>query len=136
MATICLYPLTFDRLLHTNFNIFFHLTLKPQELATLFRSLPDLQTSSYGYDTDANDDSKVWLKIRQRGTLTGPLSYKGDVFLPNNKVVEFPVEMWSLSFNAAGKVSRVTKGYVIDRTVGNTAGLGGPKGVLVVLGEG
>ena len=105
-----------------------------KELAALFRAMPDLQTSSYGYDVDSKDAGTVWLKVRQRGTITGAFSYNGDVFPPNKKAVEFPVEMWSVKV-VGGKVTRVTKGYVVDRTVGNTGGLPGPAGVLAALGE-
>ena len=38
-----------------------------KELAALYRAMPDLQTSSYGYDLDDADPNTVWLKIRQRG---------------------------------------------------------------------
>ena len=38
-----------------------------KEVATLYRAMPDLQTSSYGYDVDENDPNTIWLKIRQRG---------------------------------------------------------------------
>ena len=68
------------------------------------------------------------------GTLTGVFSYDGDVYPGNNKAVEFPVEVWSITVQGS-KISRITKGYVIDRTTGNTKGLTGIKGTLVALGE-
>ena len=42
--------------------------------------------------------------------------------------------MWSITVQGS-KISRITKGYVIDRTTGNTKGLTGIKGTLVALGE-
>jgi hypothetical protein len=105
------------------------------EISALLRAVPDLQVSAYGVEIDPKDANTVWLKLKQRGTVTGPLSYKGDVLLPNKKAIEFPVEMWSLRFKS-GLISRVTKGYVVDRTTGNTGGLLGLDGVATLLGEG
>jgi len=60
---------------------------------------------------------------------------RGDVFFPNKKLAEFPVESVSLSFKG-GLVSKITRGYVADRTIGTTGGLLGAPGVLSLLGEG
>lgn len=105
------------------------------EISALLRAVPDLQVSAYGIEVDPNDASTVWLKLKQRGTVSGPLSYKGDVLLPNKRGIEFPVEIMSLTLKG-GLISRVTKGYVIDRTTGNTGGLLGLDGVATTLGEG
>jgi len=105
------------------------------ELSALLRAVPDLQVSAFGVEIDPLDPSTVWLKLKQRGTITGPLSYKGDVLIPNKKKVEFPVEILSLSFQGS-VISRITRGYVVDRTTGNTGGLLGVDGVATVLGEG
>ena len=66
--------------------------------------------------------------------MTGIFSYDGEVYPGNNKVVEFPVEMWSISVQGS-KIIRITRGYVVDRTTGNTRGLPGIKGTLAALGE-
>lgn len=41
-----------------------------------------------------------------------------------------------LTFNEEGKVTRYTGGYVMDRTLGNTRGLGGLFGSLYTIGKG
>lgn len=44
-------------------------------------------------------------------------------------------QMISVVFNEEGKVTRYNIGYPIDRTVGNTGGLGGLYGLLYAIGQ-
>ena len=43
--------------------------------------------------------------------------------------------MCSLTFDASGLVTKYTIGYVVDRTIGTTGGLGGLYGVLYAIGR-
>ena len=44
---------------------------------------------------------------------------------PTGKKLELPPQAFSMTFNEAGQVTLFPVGYVLDRTVGNTSGLGG-----------
>ena len=43
--------------------------------------------------------------------------------------------MNSLKFNEHGKVVLYTGGYVMDKTIGNTGGIGGVFGILYAIGK-
>ncbi|KXZ45656.1 hypothetical protein GPECTOR_52g55 [Gonium pectorale] len=66
-----------------------------------------------------------------RGTFKGNLPFG---IKPTGRVIEEPPQTASLSFNAAGQVCGYTMGYVMDRGVGNTDGLGGAFGLMWALG--
>ena len=70
---------------------------------------------------------------RGRGTNTGPLP----PFAPQatGKQLVNPPQVCSLTFDKAGLVTRYTIGYVVDRQVGTTGGLGGLYGVLYAIGR-
>ena len=105
-----------------------------KETAVFQQAMPDFELRPYGFMVDETRPDTVWFKIQPRGTLTGPFPYKGEVYAPNNKVVELPIQQLSVTVRG-GKVARVTAGYIADRQSGNTGGLAGPAGVLYVLGE-
>lgn len=111
-----------------------YLSRQTRELATFQRAVPDFDTRAYNYQIDAFDSNKVWFSLRPIGTVTGPLSYNGEVLLPNNKEVEFPVQQMSVTIQD-NKVIKCTMGYVADRIVGNTGGIVGIPGLLYALGE-
>jgi hypothetical protein len=52
------------------------------------------------------------------------------------KKVVCPPQAISLTFNEAGQVTKYTGGYVMDKTVGNSGGLGGIFGPLYAIGRG
>ena len=104
------------------------------ETAIFQRAMPDFNLRPYSFSVDEAQSDIVWFKIRPKGTLTGPFSYKGEVYLPNQKVVELPAQQLSVTIRS-GQVTRVTAGYSIDRFTGNTGGLAGSSGVLYSLGE-
>ena len=104
------------------------------ETAIFQRAMPDFNLRPYSFSVDEAQSDIVWFKIRPKGTLTGPFSYKGEIYLPNQKVVELPAQQLSVTIRS-GQVTRVTAGYSIDRFTGNTGGLAGSSGVLYSLGE-
>ncbi|GAX79514.1 hypothetical protein CEUSTIGMA_g6955.t1 [Chlamydomonas eustigma] len=55
-------------------------------------------------------------------------------FKPTNKVVYGAPVCLSLIFNAEGKCTCYTGGYVMDRRLGNTQGLGAMFGVIAAIG--
>ena len=54
---------------------------------------------------------------------------------PSGVRIEAPPQANSLRFNAQGKVKEYTIGYVIDRRIGNTGGLGGAFAFFYAVGQ-
>ena len=98
------------------------------------KAFPDFEGQFYNFQVDPFEGDRVWYIARGKGTNTGPLL----PFSPTatNKVVVNPPQACSLTFNKDGLVTRYTIGYVIDREVGNTGGLGGLYGILYAIGRG
>lgn len=94
---------------------------------------PDFKGEFYGFRVDPFDGDRVWYIARGRGTNTGPLP----PFAPTatGKSLVNPPQACSLTFNEEGLVTKYTIGYVMDRDVGNTGGLGGLYGVLYAIGK-
>ncbi len=110
-----------------------YLTAFAKEQSAFLRAVPDYDVRAYSFAIDKYDDRKIWFKLRPRGTITGPYSYNGEVYLPNQKNIEFPIQQMSVTINNNGLISKITTGYVIDKFVGNTNGLVGRDGLLSAL---
>jgi hypothetical protein len=100
------------------------------DIATGF---PDFQGEFYGFHVDPFEGDRVWYTARGRGTNTGPLP----PFAPEatGRSLVNPPQACSLTFDTSGLVAKYTIGYVMDRDVGNTGGLGGLYGVLYAIGK-
>jgi len=96
-------------------------------------AFPDFQGEFYAFNVDPFEGDRVWYIARGRGTNTGPMM----PFSPQatEKSVENPPQACSLTFDEKGLVTKYTIGYVMDRTVGNTGGLGGLYGILYAIGK-
>eukprot|EP00518_Triparma_eleuthera_P004533 CAMPEP_0182454718 /NCGR_PEP_ID=MMETSP1319-20130603/1227_1 /TAXON_ID=172717 /ORGANISM="Bolidomonas pacifica, Strain RCC208" /LENGTH=253 /DNA_ID=CAMNT_0024652739 /DNA_START=68 /DNA_END=826 /DNA_ORIENTATION=+ len=97
-------------------------------------AFPDFEAQFHNFAVDPFESNRVWYIARGKGTNSGPLP----PFAPTatNKVVVNPPQMNSLTFDNSGLVTKYTIGYVIDREVGNTGGLGGLYGILYAIGRG
>ncbi len=99
-------------------------------------AFPDFQSEFYGFHVDPFEGDRVWYTARGTGKNTGPLV----PFVPEEsgtgKKVVNPPQVCSITIDhATGLISKYTIGYVVDRTVGNTGGLGGLYGILYALGR-
>jgi len=101
------------------------------ETFALGEAFPDLNPRFCMFHCDPLEPGRVWFFSRGRGTFTGPLRGRE----PNNKGFELPPEAISLTFRPDGTVRRFTVGAVVDRTQGNTGGLGGVFGILYAVGR-
>ncbi|WIA33949.1 hypothetical protein OEZ86_007044 [Tetradesmus obliquus] len=105
------------------------------EQLNLDEPFPDLAPRVYHVRVDPLNPNRVWFTTRPIGTnsgyMTGKLPYP---VRPTNKVVELPPQTSSLSFNEQGEVTDFTMGYVMDRRLGSTGGLGGAFGLLYAIG--
>ncbi|KAK3255039.1 hypothetical protein CYMTET_35766 [Cymbomonas tetramitiformis] len=82
---------------------------------------PDLQFNFHHFRVDPFEPNRVWFTSRMVGTNTGQMG----PFAPTDTRVMKGPEAYSMTFTEEGLCSKLTLGYVIDREIGNTGGLGG-----------
>ena len=100
----------------------------------LEEGFPDANAGYYAFRIDPFEPNRVWFDTRFRGTNTGPLS--GGSLAATGKKVEAPPQACSMLFNERGECTQLTAGYVMDKQVGNTGGLGGVFGIFYASGYG
>merc|ERR1719282_195395 len=96
-------------------------SLRSFDLLTAF---PDMNNNYHAFRVDPFETNRVWFQTRAVATHKGPLMGSE----ATGKRLELPPQAFSMTFNDAGQVTLFNAGYVIDRTVGNTGGLGGAFG--------
>lgn len=107
-------------------------TMETMKLDDVF---PDMSPRIYHIRVDPLQPNRVWFTTRPIGTNTGYLRAKLPIpVAPTGKVVELPPQTSSLSFNERGEVDDFTMGYVMDRRLGNSGGLGGAFGFFWAIG--
>lgn len=99
-------------------------------------AFPDFTSEFYGFHVDPFEGDRVWYTARGKGKNTGPLL----PFIPEKSgtgiTVVNPPQVCSITIeHTTGLISKYTIGYVVDRTIGNTDGLGGLYGILHALGR-
>jgi len=92
---------------------------------------PDLIGRQFGFTADPVEPGRVWWITRPEGTFTQPF-FGAE---PDGRRIETPPQAMGLVFTREGRVSKINVGAVIDRTSGNTAGLGGLFGFLWFVGK-
>ncbi|MEW5320308.1 MAG: hypothetical protein WDW38_011390 [Sanguina aurantia] len=97
-------------------------------------AFPDMEAHPYHWRVDPYEPHRVWFTCRTTGTHTGALKFFKSQYRPTGKLVLGAPECMSYTFNAAGKCTSYTGGYVMDRRVGNTKGLGAMFGILAAIG--
>jgi len=92
---------------------------------------PDLNPQYYDFRQDPLEPERIWFTARGTATNLGLLPGQLE---PSGKKIISPPQTCSLTFNEQGQVLKYTIGYVMDRDVGNTGGLGGIYGLLYGAG--
>lgn len=104
-------------------------TLKKFNLEKMF---PNINKGIYyNFYVDPYEHNRVWFTARMRCCHTGSNTFGA----ATNIDVDCPPQVNSLTFNEDGKVTKYTGGYITDRTIGNTGGLGGIFGILYAIGR-
>merc|ERR1719506_2795202 len=85
----------------------------------------------FGQAVDPVTPDCVWFMSRFQGTHTGTLAGVE----PTNIKVQLPPTASSVTFDANGKATKFTTGYVADRTQGNSGGLSALFGILYAIGK-
>mmetsp|Transcript_23189 Transcript_23189/g.68336 ORF Transcript_23189/g.68336 Transcript_23189/m.68336 type:complete len:251 (-) Transcript_23189:100-852(-) len=97
------------------------------------KGFPDYRGEFYDFRVDPFDGNRVWYTARGRGTNSGP--FPPFAPSPTGRAFVNPPQACSLTFDPSGLVTKYTIGYVMDRDVGNTGGLGGLYGIAYAIGR-
>lgn len=97
----------------------------------LLTAFPDMNNQYHRFYVDPFEPNRVWFQTRCFATHTGELLGKP----ATGKKLELPPQSFSMVFNEQGQVTVFNVGYVVDRTVGNTGGLGGAFGFFWATGN-
>ena len=97
----------------------------------LLQAFPDMQFRYHNFRVDPLEPSRVWYTARALGTHTGPFA---GTLPATGKRVDSPPQACSMCFDTAGRCTQLTVGYVMDKQLGNTGGLGAVFGILYAIG--
>jgi len=89
----------------------------------------------FGFSLDPMEPNRVWFFTRGEYKHTGDLKFGPKTMKATGTTITNPPQVLSMSFNTEGQCYKFTGGYSVDRTVGNTGGLGGLFGILHALGS-
>ena len=95
--------------------------------------LPDLEYNFRDASIDPYEVNRVWFTSQPTGTHTARLSLFGQTYEPTGRQWCSPPERGSMTFDGSGKCIAMTGGYIMDRRMGNTQGLGGVYGLAMAL---
>ncbi len=100
------------------------------------KAFPDFQNEFYGFHVDPLEGDRVWYTARGKGKNTGPFIPFVPEATGTGVTVVNPPQVCSITIDhSTGLITKYTIGYVVDRNVGNTGGLGGLYGILYALGR-
>jgi hypothetical protein len=97
-------------------------------------AIPDMNSNAYHFRVDPWEPNRVWFTIRNTGTHLGDLNFAGKTYPATGKAIQGAPECCSYTFNDNLLVTSFTGGYVMDRRVGNTDGMGALFGILAAIG--
>jgi len=99
----------------------------------VYDAFPDLQGRFHHFRVDPLEPSRCWYTSRAKGTHSGTLA---NLIPATGKLVDTPPQACSMKFNEEGLCTQLTIGYVMDRNLGNTGGVGGVYGLFYAVGAG
>jgi len=95
-------------------------------------AFPDLNPRFHHFRADPLDAGRVWFTSQASGTDSGSGFLGGK---PTGKAFSTPPQACSLKFDASGLAIKYTIGHVMERSLGNTGGLGGIFGPAYAIGR-
>lgn len=95
-------------------------------------AFPDLNPRFHHFRADVFDAGRIWFTSVASGTDNGK-GFLGNK--PTGKSWRTPPQACSLKFNEEGKVIKYTIGHVMERSMGNTGGMGGIFGPAYAIGK-
>jgi len=100
-----------------------------------YKYFPDANFEMYDFRVDAFEPNRVRFTSRGTGTQMGTSDDSPLFKKATGKAYVNPPQSCSIRFDEKGLVNQYTIGYVMDRQVGNTGGLGGFYGILYAVGK-
>jgi len=97
------------------------------------KAFPTSSANFYNFNVDPLEPNRIWMMARGLYEHLGSLQLGPQEFKATGKKVCLPPQVFSMSFDPAGKCYKLTGGYNVDRSVGDTKGLGGMFGIIVAL---
>ena len=116
--------------------------VRQSNVAGIKAAFKDLKMDAYNFEIDQYDRDRVWFITKSKGKQTNSLiGPDGKIIKEVSEDPSFGVyvsapEAVSVSINDKGLCYRVTNGYILDKEIGNTKGLGGSLGLLEAIGAG
>mmetsp|Transcript_48190 Transcript_48190/g.159695 ORF Transcript_48190/g.159695 Transcript_48190/m.159695 type:complete len:280 (-) Transcript_48190:173-1012(-) len=95
-------------------------------------AFPDLNPRFHHFRADPLDAGRVWFTSQASGTDSGSGFLGGK---PTGKAFSTPPQACSLKFDDSGLAIKYTIGHVMERSLGNTGGLGGIFGPAYAIGR-
>jgi len=109
--------------------------LRTVDMFKVYEGFPDLKMHLAEFTRDPVEENRYWSILRLEGTHTEPqASGTGFSYKPTNNKLDVGPQCISVTFDADGRVSRYTGGYVVDRTQGKTGMLGAMFAVTKTVG--
>jgi len=96
-------------------------------------AFPTSSGNFYNFKVDPLEPNRVWFLGRGSFTHLGDFVLGFQTFPGTGKRISLAPQCCSASFDEHGKCYKFTGGYVVDRSVGDTSGLGGIFGILTGL---
>merc|ERR1719231_2242581 len=95
-------------------------------------AFPDLNPRFHHFRADPLDAGRIWFTSQASGSDSGT-GFLGQN--PTGKSFSTPPHACSIKFNESGLVLKYTIGHVMERSMGNTGGLGGIFGPAYAIGK-
>jgi len=97
-------------------------------------AFPTSRANFYNFCVDPLEPNRIWCMTRGTYEHLGLLQFGPTQYPPTGKRVHLPPQVFSMSFDESGRCYKLTGGYNVDRTCGDTQGLGGMFGIITALG--
>lgn len=97
-------------------------------------AFPDGKGNYFNFCVDPLEPNRVWFMSRGVLTHTSTLKFGSSEFKATGRRIKEAPQTLSMSFDDAGRCYKLTGGYCVDRTCGDSGGLGGLFGVIYALG--
>ena len=110
--------------------------LRTVDMFKVYEGFPDLKMHLAEFTRDPVEENRYWSILRVEGTHTQPQASGTGTppYKPTNNKLDVGPQCVSVTFDADGRVSRYTGGYVVDRTQGKTGMLGAMFAVTKTVG--
>jgi len=97
-------------------------------------AFPLASANFYNFRIDPLEPNRIWMLSRGAYEHLGTLCLGPSKFPATNKRICLPPQCFSMSFDQNGLCYKLTGGYNVDRSAGDTQGLGGMFGIVTGLG--